>query len=442
MLTKLDRIAEIAKERPKEKFTSLMHLIDEDMLKYCHHELDRNKATGVDKVTKDEYEAKLDDNIKELLTIMKNHQYRPQPVRRVYIPKVESNKMRPLGIPGHEDKIVQSALNKILIPIYEQDFLDCSFGFRPKRSCHDAIKILDVYISRRNTNYIVDADIKGFFDHVNHEWLIKFLKERIADNNILRLVGKFLASGIMEGGKFFKAYEGTPQGGIISPTLGNIYLHYALDLWFEKVVKKYCKGKAYLVRYADDFVACFEFKEDAEAYYKALINRLAKFNLEVAEDKTRIIYFGRNAYKDFKNGKGPKPPTFDFLGFTHYCNHRQDGSFRVKRKTSAKKFRNSLRRCSQWLKENRILPTKELMKRLVIKLNGYIRYYGITDNSNNINIYRDKVRYLLFKWLNRRSQRKSFNWDKFILFMEQYRLPKARIYVNIFELKKEISYIL
>lgn len=442
MLTKLDRIAEIAKERPKEKFTSLMHLIDEDMLKYCHHELDRNKATGADKVTKDEYEEKLDDNIKELLIIMKNHQYRPQPVKRVYIPKAESNKMRPLGIPGHEDKIVQSALNKILIPIYEQDFLDCSFGFRPKRGCHDAIKILDVYISRRNTNYIVDADIKGFFDHVNHEWLIKFLKERIADNNILRLVGKFLASGIIEEGKFFKTYEGTPQGGIISPILGNIYLHYALDLWFEKVVKKYCKGKAYLVRYADDFVACFEFKEDAEAYYKALINRLAKFNLEVAEDKTRIIHFGRNAYKDFKNGKGPKPPTFDFLGFTHYCSHRQDGSFRVKRKTSAKKFRNSLKRCSLWLKKNRILPIKELMKRLIIKLKGYFRYYGITDNSNNINIYRDKVRYLLFKWLNRRSQRKSFNWDKFILFMERYRLPKAKIYVNIFELKKEISYIL
>lgn len=442
MLTKLDRIAEIAKERPKEKFTSVMHLIDEDMLKSCHHEIDRNKATGVDKVTKDEYEANLDYNIKDLLARMKNHKYKPQPSRRTYIPKAEPGKVRPLGIPAHEDKVVQSAMNKILTSIYEQDFLDCSFGFRPNRSCHDAIKILDVYISKRNINYVVDADIRGFFNNVNHEWLIRFLKERVTDTEFLRLMGKFLKAGIMEQGNFYKTYEGTPQGGIVSPTCGNIYLHYVLDLWFEKVVKKHCKGKAYLVRYADDFVACFEFKEDAEAYYKALVSRLDKFNLEVAEDKIRIIYFGRNAYEDFRNNRGPKPPTFDFLGFTHYCSHRQDGSFRVKRKTSRKKFRNSLKRCSQWLKENRTLPIDGLMKRLSVKLTGYFRYYGITDNSKSINNYRDKVRTLLFKWLNRRSQRKSYNWSKFMLFMKQYPLPKAKLVVNIFQLKREISYIL
>lgn len=200
-----------------------------------------------------------------------------------------------------------------------------------------------------------------------------------------------------EEGRFHKTYEGTPRSGIISLTLANVCLHYVLDLWFQKVVKKYCKGKAYLARYADDFVACFELKEDADAYYKALINRLAKFNLEVAEDKTRIIYFGRDVYRDFKNDKGSKLSTFDFLGFTHYC--------------------------SQWLKENRILPIEKLMKRLVIKLNGYFRYYGITDNFGCMNTYRDKVRSLLFKWLNRRSQRKSSNWNKFILFMKQYKLP-------------------
>lgn len=441
MLTKLERIAQIAKERPKEKFTSLMHLVNEDMLKSCHHELERNKATGIDKVTKDEYEANLDDNIKELVTNMKSHKYKPQPVRRAYIPKVESGKRRPLGIPTHEDKIVQKALNKILTSIYEEEFLDCSFGFRAKRGCHDAIKILDVYVSERNTNYIVDADIKGFFNHVNHEWLLKFLNERIADTNMLRLISRILKAGVMEKGKFYKIYEGTPQGGLISATLGNVYLHYVLDLWFEKVVKKYCKGKAYMVRYADDFIACFEFKEDAQAYYKSLINRLDKFNLEVAEDKTRTIYFGRNAYRDFKINKGPKPATFDFLGFTHYCSQRQDGNFRVKRKTSAKKFRNSLKRCTQWLKTNRVLPIQELMKKLAIKLNGYFRYYGITDNSKSMNTYRDKVRSLLFKWLNRRSQRKSFNWDKFELFMKQYKLPKGKVYVNIFNLKKDISYI-
>lgn len=442
MLTKLDRIAEIAKEKPKEKFTSLAHLINEEMLKMCHEELDRNKATGVDKITKDEYGTNLDDNIKDLLNRMKAHKYKPQPVRRVYIPKDDKGKVRPIGIPTYEDKIVQMALNKIINAIYEQDFLDCSFGFRPNRGCHDAIKILDVYLSRRNIQYVVDADIKGFFDHVDHKWMLKFLEHRIKDLNIIRLIGRFLKAGIMEKGAYHKIYEGTPQGGIISPTLGNIYLHYVLDLWFEKVVKMHCKGKAYLVRYADDTVACFELEEDANAYYKALVNRLSKFNLQIAEDKTKIIRFGRIVYDEYKNGKAPKPPTFDFLGFTHYCGCRKDGSFRVKRKTSAKKFRNSLKRCKIWLKKNRILPVDEVMKKLSVKLQGYYRYYGITDNIYNISNFRDKVSRLLFKWLNRRSQKRSFNWEKYNLFRKRCRLPRTKIYVNIFELNENISYIL
>jgi len=207
MSTKLDRIAEIAKEKPKGQFTSLIHLIDKEMLKQCHKELDGNKAIGIDNVTKQEYEANLEENIDNLIISMKNHTYRPQPVKRVYIPKANSEKKRPLGIPAHEDKIVQLAINKILKVIYEQDFLDCSFGFRPNRSCHDAIKILDVYLTKKNTSYVVDADIKGFFEHVNHEWMMKFLEVRIKDPNLLRLIGRFLKSGIMEQGKFYKVYE-------------------------------------------------------------------------------------------------------------------------------------------------------------------------------------------------------------------------------------------
>lgn len=296
MSTKLERIAEIAKEKPEEKFTSLIHLINKEMLVECHKELKRKKATGIDNVTKDEYEVNLEENIEVLLEKMKSFKYRPKPVRRVYIPKLGKDKNRPLGIPSYEDKMVQLAISKILGAIYEQDFLDSSFGFRPNRSCHSAIKILDVYLSKRKTNHVVDADIKGFFNHVDHKWLMKFLEHRIKDKNLLRYIARFLKSGVMEEGQFHKSYEGTPQGGIISPILANIYLHYTLDLWFEKVVRKRCKGQAYIVRYADDFVCCFELKEEAEVFYTALKVRLEKFNLEIAEDKTKIIYFGSRAY--------------------------------------------------------------------------------------------------------------------------------------------------
>lgn len=302
MYTKLERIAEIAKEKPNEKFTSLIHLINKEMLTICHNELKANKAVGIDGVTKDEYEENLDENLENLLERMKKFKYKPQPVRRVHIPKPGSEKKRPLGIPSYEDKLVQLAINKIVTQIYEQDFIDNSFGFRPNRGCHDALKILNVYLSKRNINYVVDVDIKGFFDNVDHEWLMKFLNHRIADKNLMRYISRFLKSGVIENGKFQKSYEGTPQGGIISPILGNIYLHYVLDLWFEKVVRKYCKGEAYIVRYCDDFVCCFQYEHEAKNFYEALKKRLAKFNLEVAEEKTKIVYFGEKAYFDRKFG--------------------------------------------------------------------------------------------------------------------------------------------
>ena len=297
MNTKLERIAQIAKENPKEKFSALIHHINKDILEECHKELKGNKAVGVDGITQSMYEENLEENIDDLLIRMKRFSYRPKPSKRVYIPKPGSDKKRPLGIPCYEDKLVQLAMNKVITAIYEQDFLDFSYGFRPNRNCHDALKELDIYLSRRNINYVVDADIKGFFDNVDHEWLMKFLAHRISDRNLLRYIKRFLKSGIMENGSFQKTYEGTPQGGVISPTLANIYLHYALDLWFEIVVKKQCQGEAYMVRYADDFVCCFQYEEEAKAFYEALGIRLAKFNLELAEEKSNIIFFGKEAYR-------------------------------------------------------------------------------------------------------------------------------------------------
>ncbi len=261
---------------------------------------------------------------------------------------------------------------------------------------------------------------------------MKFIGHRIADPNIQRLIARFLKARIMENGIKQDIIEGTPQGGNISPILANVYLHYVLDLWFEKIVKKWCRGEAYLIRYCDDFVCCFEYEAEAKKFYEALKGRLGKFNLEIAEDKTRIIAFGRNAAK--KSDKG-KPDTFDFPGFTHYCSKSKRGYFRVKRKTSRKKYQASILRCKEWIKHNRHMPVKELMKALRIKLNGYYRYYGITDNSNALYQYRREVNKLLYKWLNRRSQRKSFEWDKFKKLLTKYPLPLPRIYVNIYERK-------
>ncbi|WP_291300778.1 reverse transcriptase domain-containing protein [Desulfosporosinus sp. BICA1-9] len=245
MDTKLARIAETARTRPQEKFTSLAHLINEETIKQCHQEMNGKKAAGVDDVTKEEYGSNLDANVKDLIHRMKRQAYKPQPVRRVYIPKPGSDKKRPLGIPAYEDKLVQAALARILNAVYEQDFLECSFGFRPKRGCHDALKVLNKIVNNRKINYVVDADIRAFFDHVDHEWLMKFIQHRIADPNILRLIARFLKSGIIDAGIIYDTPEGTPQGGVCSPILANVYLHYVLDLWFEKRIRKACKGLAY-----------------------------------------------------------------------------------------------------------------------------------------------------------------------------------------------------
>lgn len=442
MDTKLERIAEVARTRPKEKFTSLAHLINKESLANCHKRMDGKKAAGVDQITKEQYEENLEQNLENLVNRMKRQAYKPQPVRRVYIPKAGTDKLRPLGIPAYEDKLVQCVIADILNAIYEQEFLECSFGFRPNRSCHDALRVLNKIVNRKDIEYVVDADIKGFFDHVDQEWMMKFIQYRIIDPNLWRIIARFMKAGVMEAGIRYDAPEGTPQGGPISPILANIYLHYAMDLWFEKRIRKQSKGAAYMVRYADDAVFCFQYEEDAKAFYQQLKQRLKEFNLEVAEEKTKIVRLNKSNKDDDDNPEGNKGNgSFDFLGFTHYVGRDRKGNKCVRRKTSKKKYRASLLKVKEWIKKNRHTPMKKLMKTLTTKINGYCRYYAVTGNRNAVNNFIDEVKRILYKWLNRRSQRKSFDWDKFNLFLRKYPLPKAKVLVNIFELGAGKSYV-
>ena len=431
METKLTRIAELAKRRPRMNLQTLIHALDEKSLKAAHSALAADRATGIDAVTKEEYDDKLQENIDNLLEKMKRQAYKPQPVKRVYIPKGDGKK-RPLGLPAYEDKIVQKVLNEILTVIYEAEFLDFSYGFRPGRSCHDALKKVTKIIETKKVSFVVDADIKGFFDNVDHGWMMKFLQERIQDPNLLKLIQRFLRAGVMQEGEVYETDTGTPQGGIISPTLANVYLHYVLDLWFVVKAKRESRGEAYLIRYADDFVCFFQYQDDAEAFYGKMIERLRKFNLEIAQDKTKIIEFGRFAEERRIRRNDGKPETFDFLGFTHYCGKSKNGIFRVKRKTSRKKFKAKLKDIAQWLFKNMHMEIGDLIKKVNAKLIGHYRYYGITDNSSGINAYGYRVRRKLVEVLNRRSQKKSLTWEGFAKLEERFPLARAKIYVNIY----------
>lgn len=438
METKLRRIAEVAKSKPNERLTSLIHLINEETLIQCHKEMKTKKSPGIDEVTKETYNYNLEENVKDLVARMKRQAYRPQPSKRIYIPKLGSDAKRPLGLPAYEDKLVQATLAKILNAIYEQDFLECSFGFRPNRGCHDAIKLLDKILNKPNIHYVVDTDIKGFFDNLDHEWMMKFIEHRIQDWGLRRVIAKFLKAGIIEAGIKYDTPQGTPQGGVCSPILANIYLHYVLDLWFDRIVRKCSKGSAYMVRYADDSIFCFQYEEDALKFYQALIRRLKDFGLEISQEKTKIIKLNKGSNDDNDN----KDSSFDFLGFTHYVGKDKNGCNRVKRKTSKKKYRASLLRFKYWIKANRTMPIKQLMKTIKSKIQGHCNYYGITDNLRVVSNFIDECKRLLYKWLNRRSQRRSFNWDKFKLFIKKYPLPRAKLCVRVFDLGAGSSYLL
>jgi group II intron reverse transcriptase/maturase len=366
MGTGLGRISEMSKENPKMVFTSLYHLINEELLRQGHKEMDGKKATGVDNVTKAEYEANLDENLRNLVERLKRKNYKPRPSLRVYIPKA-SGKMRPLGMAAYEDKLVQSALGRVLMAVYEPKFHNSMYGFRPNRGQHDALKELARLVEKGKTSYIVDADIKGFFNNISHERAIELIKFRLADPSILWLIKKTLTAGVVEDGKWQPTAKGTEQGNLASPVIANIYMHYALAIWYEVKFKKTCKGESGLVIYADDFVATFQYKQDAERFLEAVKERLAIFGLELEPDKTRLIEFGRFAEENRKHRGGGKPETFDFLGFTHYCSKSRNGKFRMKRKTASKKYRAKLKEMNLWIRRNRNLRLRDLIYGLNVR---------------------------------------------------------------------------
>ena len=402
------------------KLYTLIHYVNRETLIKQHMKQQKNKASGIDRVTKEKYEENLTTNIDDLLVRMKKFSYKPLPVRRTYIPKA-NGKFRPLGIPSYEDKLVQGAMTDILNEIYECKFLDCSYGFRPNRNCHQALREINQRIMINKVNYILDCDIKGFFDNVNHQWLMKFLEYDIHDKNFLRYIKRFLIAGYMEDMKYYETDKGTPQGGLISPVLANVYLHYVLDLWFEKSVKPNLKGEAYLVRYADDFLIMFQYENEAKQFYELLLKRLAKFGLEVEQNKTRILPFGR-----FKGTK----ETFDFLGFMHYNGKTRNGKYTVGHKMAKKKRKAKHKSITNWIKDNRTMDIIELIGRINIKLRGMYSYYGINGMWKELYKLYYHTRYALISAMMRRSQRKK-TYSHMLCIFKRIPLIEPKIYKDI-----------
>jgi group II intron reverse transcriptase/maturase len=409
---------------------------DLDHLRACYADLRADSAPGVDGVGKEEYGANLESNLEELSGRLGRLGYRPQPVKRAYIRKPGTNKRRPLGMLCFEDKLVALGLAGVLEQIYEADFLESSYGYRPGRTQHQALDRLGRTIQQRKVNYVVEADIKGFFDHLNQKWLIEFLKHRVGDERVLRLVVRMLKSGVMEDGLVRASEEGVPQGGNLSPLLSNVYLHYTLDLWFEKRFKPTCRGEAYYFRFADDYLACFQHREDAERFLEEMKARLAEFHLEIEPSKTKLLEFGR--YAEERTGRRhQKPETFDFLGFTHYCGQTRQGRFKVKRKTASKKYRAKLKEVKEWLQRERSRIKKgQLLRRAKLKLVGHLNYYAITDNMEMCRTFSYQVERLLYKWLNRQSQRRSYHWERFRDALVWVEWPVAMVKHDLYVLRR------
>ena len=422
MATKLGFVAERAKRERNATFDNLMHLINEESLKASYQQLRKECAVGIDGISWKEYGAGLEENIKGLMVRIDKMGYRPQAVRRVYIPK-DNGAERPLGIPAIEDKMVQKAMSWVMEAIYEQDFHEDSYGFRAGKSCHQALKRINDVVMSKPVNHVIEVDIKGFFDNVEHSNLVEWLQVRIRDKRFVRYVVRFLKAGYVEEGAFKKTERGTPQGGNISPMIANMFLHYVVDEWFEKDVKPRMKGQGYVVRYCDDFVLLVQRKEDAEMIHRELKQRLGDNGLVMNEEKTRVISFGRFE-KENAQRTGRKTNTFDFLGITHYIGVSRWGNFKVGRKTSKKRMRRSCVAMSRWLAAVRnAMPLKEWWKLLTAKMLGHYAYYGISDNSYSIGVYYWQVRRMVYKWLNRRSQKSSMSWSGYWKYLELYPLP-------------------
>jgi group II intron reverse transcriptase/maturase len=422
MTQSLRRLARKAKEEPQLQFTAIAHLLTQEVYWAAWRRLRKGASTGVDGVTTAAYAANLAENLRALQARVKAKEYRPQPVRRVSIPK-EGGESRPIGIPTLEDKLVQGAVRIVLEAVYEQDFQPCSFGFRPGRSPQQALAALEQALLRQKVSYVLDIDIRRFFDTMDHGHLLRFVQHRVKDRSLLRLLRGWLRAGVLEAGQVAASETGTPQGGVISPLLANIYLHYVLDLWAERRMRKALRGDLVLVRYADDVVAGFQYREDAEAFQRALATRLAQFGLVLNAAKTRLLEFGRFA-RERAARHGRKPETFDFLGFTHICGRSRLGRFRVRRKTSRKRLRRFLTATGQWCKVNRHVPVRDQWAILCGKLRGHYQYYGVAGNRDALQVVYERVVRAWRQWLNRRSQRARMHWQRFTALLRRYPLPR------------------
>ena len=422
----LDRVREAARKDRQLRFTTLWHHVyDERRLREAYFRLERKAAAGVDGVTWHEYGENLEENLADLSSRLKRGAYRARPVQRTYVPKADG-RQRPIGVPVLEDKIVQRATVEVLNAVYEVDFLGFSYGFRPGRRQHDALDALAVGIERKKVNWVLDADIRGFFDALDHEWLVKFVEHRIADKRVVRHVKKWLNAGVLEDGEWKIAEQGTPQGGSVSPVLANVYLHYAFDLWAHEWRKRQAHGDMIVVRYADDFIVGFQHREDAETFLAALKDRLRRFALELHPEKTRLLEFGRYATdRRRRRGQG-KPETFDFLGFTHVCGEKRNGKFTVKRLTSRKRLLRKLQAVKIELRRRLHAPVGKVGKWLGAVLRGHYNYYGVPHNYRALARMRYAVVGLWHRSLRRRSQRTSTNWAVMLQTAARW-LPTPRI---------------
>lgn len=418
--TSLQGIANKARVNTHHRFRDLYRCLDAELLLPCWQDLNREAASGVDNVTAEAYGANLHANIAALVARLQAHRYRAKLVRRCYIPKA-NGQVRALGIPALEDKLVQLACAKLLTAIYEQDFLDCSYGYRPGRGALDAVRDLTFDLQYGTYGYVVEVDVKGFFDHLDHPQLEDMLRERIDDRAFLKLIRKWLKAGILDtDGHVVQPDTGTPQGGTVSPVLANAYLHYALDLWFAKVVKAHCRGEALLCRYADDWVCAFRYQEDAERFYRVLPKRLAQFNLQVAPEKTRLLRYSR-----FHPGMQRR---FTFLGFEFAWMPDRQGVPRVKRRTARQKLQAACRRMTAWIKQHRHLPGREFYRRLNPRLQGHYNYYGLQGNARSLQRFFERAMRSVFKWRNRRGgKRQSFTWEQFTQGLDRIGTARPRI---------------
>lgn len=427
--TKLKRITALSTADPERVFTNVIHHFNQESLRACFHELDGKKAIGSDGIDKASYGENLDDNLKKLVERMRNMAYTPRPVRQVLIPKDgKPNATRPLGISNFEDKIIQRMMHKILESIYEPLFHENSYGFRPGRSCHDAIKVLDAHLHNHSVETVIDVDLSNYFGSISHDEVIKIISKKVKDPRLIRYLMRMFKAGVLVKGELTVSDEGVPQGSGCSPVIANIFAHEVIDVWMEEIVKPRCAGEVKMVRYADDIVICCQNNQDAERIKIALGKRLAKYGLKMNEDKTKLVKFSKCS-----QSQGERQETFDFLGFTFYLGKSRQGRCLVKLKTNGKRFRSKLKKVNDWARAIRNkVPLKEIMKIASAKIRGHIQYYGVSHNFVNVDIFIKKVVGIIFKWLNRRSQKKSFKRVEFQKFLDKINFPKAKICHKLF----------